>query len=79
MILFSMIFRSNIRMVGNKSNAAPVLLLAVLTITEIGTLLMKAKRFEFVALRNLSNSEPRKDTKIKKSSILLCFSCVLST
>lgn len=39
-------------------------MLLVLTITEIGILQMKAERFGFVALCNLSNSEPRKDTEI---------------
>lgn len=62
-----MIFRSNFRMVVNKLNAAPLLLLLILTITEIGILLMKAESFEFVAL---GNTEPRKDTEIKKLSVL---------
>lgn len=66
-------------MVVNKLNAAPMLLLLILTITEINILLIKAEGFEFVALSNLSNTEPRKDTEIKKIKYSLCFSLVLST
>lgn len=42
--------------------------LLILTITEIGILLMKAERFEFVALCNLSNTEPGKETEILKKA-----------
>lgn len=62
-----MIFRSDFRMVVNKLNAAPLLLLLILTRTEIGILLKKAESCEFVAL---GNTEPRKDTEVQKSSIL---------
>lgn len=61
-----MIFRSNFRMIVNKLNGAPMLPLLILTVTEIGILLTEGESFEFVALGNLSNSEPRKDTEIKK-------------
>lgn len=49
--VFSMIFRPNFTVVKNNLNAAPTLLVLILTITEISVSLNEVESFGFVALK----------------------------